>query len=58
MMRRSQMLESYAFIGRDMVKVAAFEDQIQNLTVDQVNAALRRHLNPDRLFIVLAGDFK
>lgn len=54
----TQMLESYRFIGRDMVQVEAFEEQIRNLTVEQVNAALRRHLNPERLFIVLAGDFK
>jgi len=28
------------------------------LTVDQINAAFRRHFNPDQLSIVKAGDFK
>jgi zinc protease len=28
------------------------------LTVDQINATLRRHLSLDRLSIVKAGDFK
>lgn len=52
-----QMLESYAFIGRDLSYTAAFEQRIQELTVEEVNSALRTHLDPDRLFIVVAGDF-
>ncbi len=52
------MLEAYAFIGRDMKHVAQFEEQIRVLTVDQVNEALRRHLKPERLFVIMAGDFK
>jgi zinc protease len=52
------MLEAYAFIGRDMKHVAQFEEQIRALTVDQVNEALRRHLKPERLFVIMAGDFK
>lgn len=53
-----QMLESYAFIGRDMKFVAEFEDRISKLTVEEVNAALKKHIDPQRLFIVQAGDFK
>lgn len=53
-----QTLESYAFIGRDMTFVAAFEDRISKLTVEEVNAALKKHIDPERLFIVQAGDFK
>ena len=30
----------------------------RNLTVEDVNAALKKHLNPDRLFVVSAGDFE
>ena len=52
-----QMLETYAFIGRDMNYTEAFEQQVRELTVEQVNTALRTHLDPDRLFIVMAGDF-
>ena len=53
-----QTLESYAFIGRDMNFVAEFEDKISKLTVEDVNAALKKHIVPQRLFIVQAGDFK
>jgi len=52
------MLEAYAFIGRDMKYVADFESKIRMLTVENVNAALRKHLKPERLFIVSAGDFE
>ena len=51
-------LEAYAFIGRDMKYVADFESKIRNLTVEDVNTALRKHLKPERLFIVSAGDFE
>jgi zinc protease len=53
-----QTLEAYAFIGRDMKFVAEFEDKISKLTVEEVNAALKKHIDPQRLFIVQAGDFK
>ncbi len=53
-----QTLESYAFIGRDMKFVAEFEDKISKLSVEEVNAALKKHIDPQRLFIVQAGDFK
>lgn len=53
-----QMLEVYAFIGRDMKFVSEFEDRISKLTIEEVNAALRKHIDPNRLFIVQAGDFK
>ena len=53
-----QMLEVYAFIGRDMKFVGEFEDKISKLTVEEVNAALKKHIDPKRLFIVQAGDLK
>lgn len=52
------VLEAYAFIGRDMHYVADYESKIRNLTVEDVNSALKRHIKPERLFIVSAGDFK
>jgi zinc protease len=51
------MLEAYAFIGRDLKFVASFEDSVAKLTVDDVNTALRKHIDPARLYIVRAGDF-
>lgn len=54
----AQLLESYAFIGRKMDFVTEFEDKMSRLTVEDVNSALRKHLNPKRLFIITAGDFR
>ena len=51
------MLEAWRFIGRDMKYVADFEEKIQQLTGREVHEALRRHIVPERLYIVSAGDF-
>ena len=34
------------------------EDKIRTLTLDQVNAAFRKHIDPNGVSIVKAGDFK
>ena len=34
------------------------EDQMKALTPEQVNAAIRKYINPEKLIIVTAGDFK
>jgi zinc protease len=52
------MLEAYAFIGREMKYVAEFEAKIRKLTVEDVNKALKLHIQPERLFVVSAGDFE
>jgi zinc protease len=44
--------------GRTMKFDEAFEDKIGGLSAEQVNAALRRHLDPAGFVIVKAGDFK
>ena len=51
------MLEAYAYLSRDLKFVDRQERSISELTVQQVNAALRKHLDPNRLFVVQAGDF-
>jgi zinc protease len=38
--------------------VAEYEDKVSRLTIEEVNAALKKHIDPQRLFIVQAGDFK
>jgi zinc protease len=47
---------------RNLDRTAAFEAEmdrnIQTLTPDQVNAALRKYIDPNKLFIVTAGSFK
>ncbi|MFM7919987.1 MAG: M16 family metallopeptidase, partial [Planctomycetaceae bacterium] len=50
------MLEVYAFVGRDMLFAERADQQIRDLTVEQVNAALRKHIKPERLYVVMAGD--
>ncbi|HKO16447.1 MAG TPA: pitrilysin family protein [Gemmatimonadaceae bacterium] len=44
-------------LGRTMHFDEALEKQIAALTADQVNAALRRSLDPAKMTVVLAGDF-
>lgn len=53
----SQILEVYSFIGRDMKFVADYEEKIQKLTVEDVNNALKKHIDAKRLFVIMAGDF-
>ncbi len=51
------MLEETSRTGRTLEFTAQLEEKIRALTPEQVNAALRRHIDPDRLFVVHAGDF-
>ncbi|MBL8819340.1 MAG: insulinase family protein [Planctomyces sp.] len=54
----ASMLEAYRFIGRDLAFVTQLEDRVRSLTVEEVNAALQKHIDPNRLYIISAGDFK
>ena len=51
-------LGSYLFVKRTFAWDIDFEAKIAALTADQVNAAMRRHLDPAKLSIITAGDFK
>jgi zinc protease len=51
-------LLKYAYIGRDFKWDMEFERRIAALTPQEIRAAMRRHINPDLLSIVEAGDFK
>ena len=42
--------------GRDFGFVRAREERLRKLTVDEVVAAVRRHLDPARMTVVVAGD--
>ncbi len=46
------------YLGRTMQFDADLEAKIKALTVDEVNAALRKYIHPDELSVVTAGDFK
>jgi len=51
-------LGHYLFVKRTFAWDVEFEKKIAALTPAQVNAALRRHIDPARLAVVVAGDLK
>ena len=51
-------LSNYLFLGRTFDWDVTFEQRIAALTPQQVHDALRRHLEPSRLAVSKAGDFK
>ncbi|MBK9314381.1 MAG: insulinase family protein [Acidobacteria bacterium] len=50
-------LRGYAFLDRTLAWDADFERKVEALTPVQITAALRKHINPDKISIVKAGDF-
>ncbi len=54
----AQTLATYAFTDRTMQFAEDFEEKVRSLTVEDVNAALRKHIDPEQLIIVMAGDFQ
>ena len=48
----------YLFVKRTFAWDLEFEDKIAKLTPAQVNGALRKHIDPARLSVVVAGDLK
>jgi zinc protease len=51
-------LSQQNFQGRTMAFDQTLEDRVAGLTVDQVNASIRKYVNPAKLSAVKAGDFK
>ena len=51
-------LDDYLFLDRTLNWDAKLEKSIQDLTPDEILAAMRRHLDISRISIVKAGDFK
>jgi zinc protease len=51
-------LASNLDLGRTMAYVAEEEKQIANLTVADVQKAFKKYIDPKRLVIIRAGDFK
>jgi zinc protease len=64
MVQRSQdaallsVLASHEQESRTMKWDEQLEQKIQSLTVEQINAAFRKHIDAAALTIVKAGDFK
>jgi zinc protease len=56
--RLAQVLSDTAYAGRTMEYYVDLESKVQKLTTDQVLKALKKHIDPKRLSIVVAGDFR
>jgi zinc protease len=52
------LIASHEQLGRTLIYDEQQENKIQALTVEQVNAAFRKYLDPAGVTIVKAGDFK
>jgi zinc protease len=52
------VLSEGLFVGRTLAYHADLQQKIAELTSEQVNAAIRKHLAPQRLVIVRGGDLK
>ena len=50
-------LSQHLYFGRTMAWDADLEQKIQALTPDEILAAMRRHIDPSKVTVVMAGDF-
>ncbi len=50
-------LGNYLFINRTLAFDSALDKQLQALTPEQINAAMRKYITPDKITIIKAGDF-
>jgi zinc protease len=51
-------LANYLEEGKDLSFDTDYEDKAKALTVEQVNAVLRKYISPDKMTLIYAGDFK
>ena len=52
------LLANQLFVDRDMAFEQSLDEQIGRLTTAEVNAAIRKYVDPAKLVIVKAGDFE
>ena len=45
------------FIDRDLNYDKQLEDKIKNITVEEINKAMAKHIDPKKMVFVKAGDF-
>jgi zinc protease len=50
-------LSNYLFLNRTLAWDEALEKKVESLTVEEVNAAMKKHLNPEKISYFKAGDF-
>ena len=53
----ARMLGGHLFLSRSMATEAALDDKVSKLTLDQVNAAIKRNFKPEMFHHFYAGDF-
>jgi zinc protease len=51
-------MNNYLFLGRTLQWDAQLEEKIKALTPEQINAAMRKYIDPSKITIIKAGDFK
>ena len=51
------MLGNTLYWDRTLMYEAEIEDRVEALTVEQVNAVVRRYIDPAKMTVVKAGDF-
>jgi len=51
-------LSSYLYYHRDLNWDAQFDQKVSNLTLEQLNAAMKKYLDYSKMIVVKAGDFK
>ena len=54
----SRTLETNLFVDKDMIWTEKFEQQIKNVTTEQINAAMKKFIQPEKFIMVKAGDFE
>ncbi|MEO8415364.1 MAG: pitrilysin family protein [Ginsengibacter sp.] len=50
-------LASYLEDGRDLQYYTDYENRVKSLTLEQVNAALKKYIDPGKITLIYAGDF-
>ena len=50
-------MSSYLDDGRDLSYYTDYENKVKNLTLPQVNAALKKYITSDKITLIYAGDF-
>jgi zinc protease len=53
----SSRIASYLSQDKDLDFFSDYEESAKKLTLDQVNAALRKYLGPDKMTLIYSGDF-
>jgi zinc protease len=54
----TEQISGNLYVGRSFAFAQAVEDALAKVTLEQVNAAWRRHIDPARLVTAWGGDFK